>query len=145
MGHDRRDWARFALLPVDVQRSFWPGCVAPDFPDFPADVARLLSLCRSEGLEVIHVRSSHKPDKSDWILCYRNPFLDRRYALDREQFKPVLDEFYVLHGWDSGRGWPTRERLHELGVEDMYDPMVDGAERKRGRESASHWAVQLSC
>jgi hypothetical protein len=61
---------------------------------------------------------------------YQNPFLDRRYALDRKQFKPVLDEFYELHGWDIERGWPTRERLHELGLEDVYRPMVDGAERK---------------
>ena len=61
---------------------------------------------------------------------YQNPFLDKRHALDREQFKPVLDEFYNLHGWDTKRGWPTRKRLHELGLEDVYKPMVDGAERK---------------
>jgi nicotinamidase-related amidase len=71
MEPERRDWSRFALLLVDVQQSFWPGCVAPDFPDFPANVARLLALCRSEGLEVIHVRSRFKPDKSDWMLMYR--------------------------------------------------------------------------
>jgi nicotinamidase-related amidase len=69
--HEQRDWAHFALLLVDVQQSFWPGCVAPDFPDFPANVARLLALCRTEGLEVVHVRSRFKPDKSDWILRYR--------------------------------------------------------------------------
>jgi len=60
---------------------------------------------------------------------YRNPFLDRRYGLDCEQFKPVVDEFYTLHGWDIERGWPTRERLRELGLEDVYEPMVDGAAR----------------
>jgi hypothetical protein len=59
----------------------------------------------------------------------RNPFLDRRHALDREQFKPVLDEFYTLHGWDTERGWPTEKRLRELGLEDVYEPMLDGAER----------------
>jgi aldehyde:ferredoxin oxidoreductase len=60
---------------------------------------------------------------------YQNPFLDRRYALDRERFKPVMDEFYTLHGWDIARGWPTQERLRELGLEDVYEPMVDGASR----------------
>jgi nicotinamidase-related amidase len=30
-----------------------------------------LALCRTEGLEVIHVRSRFKPDKSDWMLMYR--------------------------------------------------------------------------
>jgi aldehyde:ferredoxin oxidoreductase len=66
---------------------------------------------------------------------YQNPFLDRRHALDREQFKPVLDEFYTLHGWDIERGWPTPDRLHQLGLDDVglddvYQPMVDGAERE---------------
>ena len=71
MEREQRDWSHFALLLVDVQHSFWPGCAAPDFPHFPANVARLLALCRTEGLEVIHVRSRFKPDKSDWMLMYR--------------------------------------------------------------------------
>ena len=58
---------------------------------------------------------------------YQNPFLDRRHALDREKFEPVVDEFYLLHGWDVERGWPTRVRLRELGMEEIYDPMVAGA------------------
>jgi aldehyde:ferredoxin oxidoreductase len=57
----------------------------------------------------------------------RNPFLEERHRLDREKFEPVLDEFYALHGWDTARGWPTRERLGELGLDDVYDPMVEGA------------------
>ncbi len=69
--HEQRDWLHFALLLVDVQQSFWPARGRPDFPDFPANVARLLALCRAEGLEVIHVRSRFKPDKSDWMLMYR--------------------------------------------------------------------------
>ncbi len=71
VNRERRDWSHFALLLVDVQQSFWPVQGRPDFPDFPANVARLLALCRSEGLEVIHVRSRFKPDKSDWMLMYR--------------------------------------------------------------------------
>jgi aldehyde:ferredoxin oxidoreductase len=65
---------------------------------------------------------------------YQNPFLDRRFCLDHEQFEPVLTEFYTLHGWDTKRGWPTRERLRELGLEDVYEPMVDGAARAGGDE-----------
>ena len=63
---------------------------------------------------------------------YQNPFLDRRYGLDHEQFAPVLTEFYALHGWDTQRGWPTRERLRELGLEDVHGPMADGAARAGG-------------
>ena len=60
---------------------------------------------------------------------YQSRFLDRRYGLDREQFKPVLDEFYTLHGWDTETGRPTRERLRELDMEDVHEPMVDGTFR----------------
>jgi hypothetical protein len=60
---------------------------------------------------------------------YQNPFLDRRHALDRKQFKPVMDEFYRLHGLDRERAWPTRGRLRELGLGDLYEPMVEGATR----------------
>ena len=62
---------------------------------------------------------------------YQNPLLDRRHGLDREQFKPVVDGFYALHGWDAERGWPTQQSLRELDLEDVYEPMVDGAARAR--------------
>jgi nicotinamidase-related amidase len=67
----KRNWDRFALLLIDVQRDFWSERLAPSFPDFPANVARLLALCRRERLEVIHVRASFKPDMSDWMPKYR--------------------------------------------------------------------------
>ena len=62
-----------------------------------------------------------------------NPLLGERYALDREQFKPVMDEFYTLHGWDPTNAWPTRQRLQDLDLEDVYEPMVEGAARARAR------------
>jgi len=60
---------------------------------------------------------------------YQSPYLDRRYSLDRDQFAPVVDEFYGLHGWDTEKGWPTRERLRDLNMEQAYAPMIDGAAR----------------
>ena len=59
---------------------------------------------------------------------YQNPFLERRHGLDREQFAPVIDAFYSLHGWDIERGWPTQERLRQLDLADVYEPMVGGVE-----------------
>ena len=61
---------------------------------------------------------------------YCNPLLGERHRLDREQFAPVVDEFYALHGWDTERGWPTPERLRELGIGDLYGPMIEGADGK---------------
>jgi hypothetical protein len=63
---------------------------------------------------------------------YQSPFLDQRYGLDRAQFAPVLDTFYALHGWDAGSGWPTRTTMRALGMGDLYEPMIRGADRAAG-------------
>ena len=67
----QRDWRQFALLLIDVQRDFWSEQLAPLFPAFPANVARLLARCRAEGIEVMHLRASFKPDRSDWMARYK--------------------------------------------------------------------------
>ena len=67
----KRNWEQFALLLIDVQRDFWSEQLAPSFPDFPANIDHLLALCRSEGLEIVHLRASFKSDMSDWMLRYR--------------------------------------------------------------------------
>jgi len=61
-----------ALLLIDCQRDFWTPEHEAVFPGFPDAVARLLSLCRREGIEVIHVRSRFAPDRSDWMPPYRH-------------------------------------------------------------------------
>lgn len=66
-----RKWEEFALLLIDVQQDFWGKKMEECFPDFPANVARLLGLCRSEGIEVIHLRAMFKPDQTDWMARYR--------------------------------------------------------------------------
>lgn len=65
----------------------------------------------------------------NWI----SPVLNRRYALDKETFAPVLDDYYRRLGWDPSTGWPTAERLDSLGLCDVYLEMTAGAERARQR------------
>jgi nicotinamidase-related amidase len=65
------DWTPFALLLIDVQRSFWSPQRDTEFPDFAANVARLLAVCRAEGIEVIHLRARFAPDGSDWMPRHR--------------------------------------------------------------------------
>jgi aldehyde:ferredoxin oxidoreductase len=38
-------------------------------------------------------------------------------ALDMEKFSKMLDEYYQLRGWDVETGIPTKEKLHELGLD----------------------------
>lgn len=71
MANAQRDWSQFALLLIDAQRDFWPETVAQSFPHFPTNTAKLLDLCRREGIEVIHLRAGFKPDMSDWMLRYK--------------------------------------------------------------------------
>ena len=55
-----------------------------------------------------------------------------------------MDEYYALQGWDVETGWPTRARLAELGVDEMYGPMVEGARRAKTRLKDNGADVVLS-
>jgi len=99
--------------------------------EFNRAVERVCALERA--LQVRHWGRDRRTD--ELVLPYfertefsANPLLGERYGLDREQFGPVMDEFYRLHGWDPATARPTPERLGELGLGDLYEPMVAGAE-----------------
>ena len=66
-----KDWRRFVLLLIDVQRDFWPEETAKAFPEFPSKIGELLAFCRSAGLDILHVRAEFEPDGSDWMAPYR--------------------------------------------------------------------------
>lgn len=67
----------------------------------------------------------------EYLENWANPLLGERQALDRVQFEPVMDDYYRFQGWDVVTGWPTRERLSELGMPEVHEPMVRGAHRAR--------------
>ncbi len=64
---------------------------------------------------------------------WQNPHLETRYGLERNKFVPVMDEYYALRGWDVATGWPTREHLTRVGLQDVYEPMVAGAAKAKQR------------
>lgn len=67
----RKDWRRFVLLLIDVQRDFWPAATAKAFPEFPSNIEGLLKYGRSSGLDIVHVRAGFEPDGADWMAPYR--------------------------------------------------------------------------
>jgi ureidoacrylate peracid hydrolase len=71
MTNTQHNWDQFALLLIDVQRDFWSERTAQVHPNFAANIATLLTFCRSEGIEVVHLRASFKADTSDWMPRYR--------------------------------------------------------------------------
>jgi aldehyde:ferredoxin oxidoreductase len=52
------------------------------------------------------------PGEGDTVLSRKGQ------TLDREVFKKMRDEFYQLRGWNPETGYPTAEKLHELGLGD---------------------------
>ncbi len=48
-------------------------------------------------------------------------------VLDREKFEQMKDEYYEIRGWDKETGIPTREKLVELGLEDIADEVLEKA------------------
>jgi nicotinamidase-related amidase len=70
-------WDKFAVLLIDVQNDFWAPEAAAQFPAFPQNVTELLQVCRTEGIDVIHVRSAFSPHSSDWPASYRVKFHSR--------------------------------------------------------------------
>ena len=106
--------------------------------EFERAIERVCTLERA-----LHIRHWGRDRRTDEMVLpyfeqlesFQNPLLEKRYALDRERFKPVMDEFYALHGWDAESGWPTRERLSELGLKDVYEPMVEGASKAREKSA----------
>ena len=65
------DFSAWALLLIDVQRDFWTRGHRRAFPRFPDRVRDLLACCRRRGLEVVHVRSRFRADRSDWMPPHR--------------------------------------------------------------------------
>jgi aldehyde:ferredoxin oxidoreductase len=59
---------------------------------------------------------------------FEKPLTKGKYegaVLDREKFEGMKDEYYEQRGWDKATGIPTREKLVELGLEDVAAEVLD--------------------
>ena len=65
MTNKNQIWKDFVLLLIDVQNDFWTEEMAEHFPNFSENVSSLLTLCRNEGIDIVHLRASFKADQSD--------------------------------------------------------------------------------
>ena len=43
----------------------------------------------------------------------------KRESLDREKFTKLMDEYYALRDWNCATARPTKEKLAELGLDDV--------------------------
>ena len=115
------NWEQFALLLIDVQRDFWSERAAHVHPDFPANIAALLTLCRLEGIEVIHLRASFSADRSDWMPKYllrgRTPCVQGTAGIEPLPFasENVGETIMLKHTFDGFQNGELEQYLHQRG------------------------------
>ena len=71
----KQDWNDFALILIDVQQACWSSHTQVAFPRFSTNLASLLSLCRKNEIEVIHLRTEYQVDKFNLIKQLLPPHL----------------------------------------------------------------------
>jgi aldehyde:ferredoxin oxidoreductase len=58
----------------------------------------------------------------DWF--HDDFFVDNGWTeQDIGELREVMDEYYNRVGWDKKTGWPTRQRLEQLGLSDIAEAM----------------------
>jgi len=45
------------------------------------------------------------------------------WRMDEKKFNKMLDEYYVIHGWNKKTGYPTRDTLARLGLDYVADDL----------------------
>ena len=116
---------QIALVLIDIQKDFWePMSGDQTFKAFPENVARLLSISREKGYNIIHIRSVFQPDRSDWMLFYRPegrgqiPCISGTGGTEFTEFaKPMGAEKVIeKQTFDSFIGTDLEEHLQSRGI-----------------------------
>ena len=117
----QNNWEPFALLLIDVQHGFWSERAAHAHPDFPATIAALLTVCRQEGIDVIHLRASFRADRSDWMPRYllrgRTPCVQGTAGIEPLPFASanVGETIMLKHTFDGFQNSELEQYLHQRG------------------------------
>ena len=94
-------WKEYVVLLVDLQRAFFREGNQAAFPEFPANIQRLLATCRAEGIDLVHVRSRFRRDKSDWMPKFRQrqgiPCIEGSEGEEALPFAAEREGEYVLY------------------------------------------------
>ena len=116
---------QLALVLIDIQKDFWePMSGDQTFKAFPENVAKLLSISREKGFNIIHVRSVFQPDRSDWMLFYRPegrgqiPCISGTKGTEFTEFAEPMDGEKILEKqtFDSFIGTDLEEHLQSHGI-----------------------------
>jgi len=125
---------QIALILVDIQKDFWqPLKEHPQFAAFPNNVGVLLSEARARGATVVHVHSSFKPDRSDWMLFYRRqgrgdvPCISGTEGALFEDFAAPTPDEHIIHK-QTFDGFVGTDLERILRARDVEAALVAGLE-----------------
>lgn len=116
---------QIALVLIDIQKDFWEPMIGDlPFKAFPENVAKLLSISREKGLNIIHIRSVFKPDRSDWMLFYRPegrgqiPCISGTEGTEFTEFAEPLKSEKIIEKqtFDAFIGTDLEEHLQSRGI-----------------------------
>jgi len=76
-------------------------------------------------IRAIDIRNHDRCRDVDWQVAegLTHPAFTDGVQLDLEQFGPMLNRYYELRGWNPENGYPTREHLSSLGLDDVADEL----------------------
>ena len=72
-------------------------------------------------LRAIDIRNHDRSRETDEAVAksLTFPAFTDGVVLDLEKFRPMLDRYYELRGWNPANGWPTRAKLEALDLGDI--------------------------
>ena len=79
-----------ALLCVDLQKCYYQPPVSHLFPDLESMVSKVLHFCRSNKVQVVHVRQEDVPGVSKWLPWWQELHPDDK-DLQGGDYVPVLE------------------------------------------------------
>jgi aldehyde:ferredoxin oxidoreductase len=91
--------------------------------DLKRKAARMLNV--EKAFNILHVGFSREDDYPPQ-RCLEEPIprgSAAGFQIRREKWDRLLDEYYDMHNWDKKTGFPTRECLEELNLEQIADEL----------------------
>jgi nicotinamidase-related amidase len=125
---------QIALILVDIQRDFWqPLKERPQFATFANNVDSLISEARARDASIVHVHSSFKPDRSDWMLFYRPqgrglvPCISGTKGALFENFAAPTPDEVIIHK-QTFDGFVGTDLEQILSAQDVKTALIAGLE-----------------
>lgn len=66
---------------------------------------------------------TREQEVNEILPFYKRPDGSKGISIDENEFAIMVDNYYEQRGWDKNTGWPTRDKLIELGLQDVADEL----------------------